>query len=32
MTKFGVNDGDGSGKGCFGIQVMADTAELKNVI
>jgi len=27
-----VNDGDVSGKGCFEIEVRADTAELTNMI
>jgi len=31
-VKFGVNDGCGSGRGCFGIEIRADTAELTNMI
>jgi len=30
VDEFGVNDGGSSGRGCFGIEVRADTAELTN--
>jgi len=31
-VKFGVNDGCGSGRGCFGIEIRAETADLTNMI
>jgi len=32
VIEFGVNDGGGNGRGCFGIEVRADTWELTNMI
>jgi len=32
VVEFGVNDGGSSDRGCFGIEVRADAAELMNMI
>jgi len=32
LVKFGVDDGGGSGTGCFGIAVRANVAKLTNVL
>jgi len=32
ITKFGVNDGSGNSRGCFGIQVRAGTTQLAYMI
>ena len=32
VVKFGMNDGGGNGRSCFGIEVRADASKLTNML
>ena len=32
IVKFGMNDGGGGGRSCFGIEIRADASKLTNMV